>query len=295
MKIVVTVPAYNEEKTIGILIDDIKKVMNENKYDYKIIVIDDGSKDNTAQIAKQHGAVVYKHNRNLGLAFSFRTEIKKCLENDADIIVHIDADRQYLPSEIPMLIKEINRGYDLVLGSRFLGKIESMPLINRIGNKAFSWVISHISRSRISDAQTGFRAFTKKVAKEINIISNHTYTQEQIIKAVKHNVSLKEVPIHFLERKGKSRLISSPFSYAFRAWINILRIYRDYEPLKFFGFIGSMIFFLGTIIGGYLLYLHIFSGGLTGHFPLIMFDVLILSFGVQIIIFGFLADMQRKD
>jgi len=294
MKIVVTIPAYNEEKTIGIVIDKIKEVMESNSYNYEILVVDDGSKDNIAEVAKNAGAVVYSHPRNYGLAETFKTEIKKSLKMGADIIVHIDADNQYQPVEIPKLVKEINKGYDMVLGSRFNGTIESMPIIKRLGNKAFSKVISNISGIKISDAQTGFRAFTREVAEKIKITSNHTYTQEQIIRAVMEKFKIKEVPIYFAKRDGKSRLMSNPFGYAIRAFINLIRVYRDFEPLKFFGIVGSIILFIGFLMGLYLVYFQFFGNGAFRHLGLMMLDVLILSIGLQIIIFGFMADMLKK-
>ena len=290
MKILVTIPAYNEEKTIGILISRIHKVMRSNRYNYQILVVDDGSSDKTVKVAKTAKAIVYSHPKNYGLAETFRTEIEKSLELGADVIVHIDADIQYQPEEIPKLIKEIQDGYSLVLGSRFLGKIEHMQCINKFGNKAFSDIVSQIAEMRISDAQTGFRAFTKEFAKKVKIKSDHTYTQEQIIRAVKNKFKIKEIPIYFAKRKDKSRLISNPFSYALRAWINILRIYRDYKPLKFFGIIGFLIFTIGLLIGGYLLYVH-FTTGISGHFALLMLDVVILSVGFQLLTFALLADM----
>ena len=294
MQIVVTIPAYNEEKTIGVLIKDIHEVMKSSNYNYKILVVDDGSKDGTKEIAKNIGAVVYSHPKNYGLAETFNTEIKKSLEMGADIIVHIDADRQYQPKEIPMLLKEIENGCDLVLGSRFKGKIESMPLVKRLGNKAFSKVISNVIGMNISDGQTGFRAFTREIAEKINIISDHTYTQEQIIKAVRQKYKVKEVPVYFAKRADKSRLISNPFAYAVRAWINIIRIYRDYKPLKFFGVIGALIFSIGFVLGLYLVYIQLFGEGINRHLSLTMVDILILSIGLQIIIFGFIADMLKK-
>ena len=152
MNIVITIPAYNEEKSIGKVIDDIKKTMSSKRY--KILVVNDGSIDNTANIAKEHGAHVYSHQKNQGLAQSFKTEMIESLKLNPDVIIHTDADGQYLASDIPKLLNEIENGYDLVLGSRFKGKIESMPLIKRIGNKLFSKTISHITNLKISDAQT---------------------------------------------------------------------------------------------------------------------------------------------
>ncbi|MBI3034912.1 glycosyltransferase family 2 protein [Candidatus Woesearchaeota archaeon] len=294
MNIIVTIPSYNEEGTIGVLISKIHKVMKTNQYKYEILVVDDGSKDKTRNVAKKAGAIVYPHPKNYGLGDSFNTEIKKCLELKADVIVHIDADLQYKPEEIPKLVNEIKNGYDLVLGSRFKGKIEQMPLIKRLGNIAFSKVVSQITGLKISDAQTGFRAFTKDVAERIEITSRHTYTQEQLIRAVREKFRIKEIPIYFAKRKDESRLISSPFGYATRALINLVRVYRDFEPLKFFGAVGSAVLFVGFILGLYLVYFQFFGEGIFRHFGLMMLDILVLSIGLQIIIFGFLADMNRK-
>lgn len=296
MGIVVTVPAYNEEKTIGELVKGVRKSLDSSRYrgKYRIMVVDDGSRDKTAIAAKRAGAIVYSHPKNYGLAECFRTEIEKCLEMKADIIVHIDADLQYRPDEIQKLLGEIENGYDLVLGSRFKGKIEEMPLIKRLGNIAFSKVVSNITGLKISDAQTGFRAFTKEVAEKVPITSNHTYTQEQIIRAVRQKFRLKEVPIYFAKRDGKSRLIGNPFGYAIRASINLVRVYRDYEPLEFFGVMGFSTFTVGIGLGLYLIYFQFFGGGAFRHLGLMMLDVLILSIGLQVILFGFIADMNRK-
>ncbi len=293
MKIIVTIPAYNEEKNIGNVIESIKTVMNLTKYknQYKILVVDDGSRDNTARIAKENGAIVYSHPYNYGLAEAFRTEIQKCIELNADVIVHTDADGQYIASDIPKLLEEMEKGYDMVLGSRFLGIIEEMPFMKRLGNIAFSKVISNITHFKITDGQTGFRAFTKDVALNVNIRSSHTYTQEQIIRAIKQKYKVKEVPVYFAKRYGKSRLIKNPFEYAVKAWINILRVYRDNEPLKFFGTIGTISLTIGFLIGLWLLSLVMLTGS-VGHFPSLVLSFLLITTGIQIIVFGFLADMR---
>ena len=228
LKVIITIPAYNEEKTIGKVIKNIREVMDQTKYSYSylILVVNDGSEDETVEEATKAGAVVFSHQDNKGLAETFRTEMKLCCELGAEIIVHTDADGQYKAEEIPLLIEPVENGYDLVLGSRLKGSIEYMPKINKIGNKAFSFVISLLTKQKIFDGQTGFRAFTRKIAEEIQIISDHTYTQEQIIRAKRRNYSIKEVPIYFAKRDhGQSRLMRSPFEYALRAWKNIFRIY----------------------------------------------------------------------
>jgi glycosyltransferase involved in cell wall biosynthesis len=296
MNVVVSIPAYNEEGSIASVIRNVKEVMGKSrKYKYGILVVDDGSKDRTAEIAKSEGARVYSHPKNYGLADAFRTEIQQFLKMKpaADIMVHIDADGQYKAEEIIKLLHKIEEGNDFVLGSRFKGTIEKMPILKRLGNKAFAKAISQIVRANVSDPQSGFRAFTREVAEGIDIISNHTYTQEQVIKVIKNKYRYAEVPAYFAARKGKSRLISNPFGYAIKAWINIFRIYRDYEPLKFFGLTGMLIFLVGFGIGLELVYIF-WKTGIVGKTPSVILSMLLMSVGVQIIMFGFLADMIKK-
>lgn len=291
--IVITIPAFNEARTIGPVLKSIKQAMSGTNYKYKILVVDDGSRDGTVSIAKAEGAIVKSHQTNQGLAQTFRTEMSECLQLKADVIVHTDADGQYMASDIPALIKKVEEGYDLVLGSRFKGKIEYMPFMKRFGNKAFSRVISKIAHYNFSDCQTGFRAFKSEVAEKIHIISDYTYTQEQLIKAVRQNFKIAEVPVYFKTRHGKSRLMKNPFYYAMRAWITIFRIYRDYEPLKFFGMAGLGLMAIGFVIGLYLLYNFIVTGN-VGHIPLTVLSMLLITSGLQVVLFGFLADMQKR-
>jgi len=293
--LIVTLPAYNEERTIGKVIRDIQEVLKKEKYKSKILVIDDGSKDRTKDVASKAGATVFSHQRNFGLAETFRTEIKKCIELGADVIVHIDADGQYLPREIPKLLRGVEKGYDLVLGSRFKGKIERMPLVKRIGNKVFSRIISHITKLKISDAQTGFRALTREMAEKTEISSAYTYTQEQIIRAARDKRRILEVPVYFAKRGGntKSRLMKNPFDFALRAFVNLLRVYRDYEPLRFFGSIGTLLFALGIVLGAFIIY-NIIVTESAGGIPRVILSALLVLTGIQIWMFGFLADMHRK-
>ena len=226
MNIIITIPAFNEENTLPNVINDIKQEMNKANYNYKILVLNDGSTDKTAEIAKELGAIVYSNPYNLGLAETFKNEIKKCIELKADIIIHTDADGQYLASDMPRLIKEIERGNDLVLGSRFMDKNPNIEFIKSLGNKAFAKVLSKILKIKLTDTTTGFRAFTMEVAKSIKFINTFTYTQEQIIKAAKQNFKIKEIPIK-IRKTRESRLFKNPLDYAIKAWINILRIERD--------------------------------------------------------------------
>lgn len=290
--VVITIPAYNEERTLPKVVEEIRFFMDQTNYNYKILILNDGSKDRTEKVAKDLRCITISNRKNMGLAETFRAEMRECLKLNADIIVHTDADGQYHSKHIPELIKKVESGYDLVLGSRFRGRIQSMPLLKRIGNIAFSEVLSSLTKVKITDSTTGFRAFTKEIASDINYINTFTYTQEQIIKASKQGFKIAEIPI--IARKTRSsRLFKSPFEYAIKAWINIFRIYRDYQPLAFFGRIGGIFLFLGLSMGTWLAYRYI-SLGYVGKIPSTILSMLLILIGIQIVLFGFLADMIKK-
>ena len=293
MKIVVTIPAYNEEKTIGTVIKDIKNSLKKIKHETEILVVNDGSSDDTARIAKEAGAVVHSHPKNYGLGEAFRTEIDLALKMKADVIVHTDADGQYRADEIPLLLSPIKNGADLVLGSRFKGKIESMPLTKRIGNILFSILVSYIIKQNISDAQTGFRAFTRKVAQEAKVTSTFTYTQDQIIISSRKKFKIAEVPVTFMKRDGKSRLMKGPLDYGLRGGTNLFRLARDYAPLTLFGSIGTGLIGISAVLAAYLGY-RLLTYGAIGKTPTTILTVALFVIGIQIILFGFFADSKRK-
>src|SRR3989344_5413946 len=200
MKLVVTIPAYNEEKTIAKVIREIpKKIGGISKIE--VLVIDDGSADSTSHEARKAGAAVIRNSKNCGLAFTFSRGMERALEMGADIIVNTDADLQYNQAQVPLLIAPILKGNaGLVLGSRFEGKIEHMPLQKRLGNMALSAIMSFITGLRLTDSQTGFRAFSREAAMRINIFSDYTYTQETILEAHEKNFCVRE----------KGRLYNNP-------------------------------------------------------------------------------------
>ncbi len=292
MLTIISIPAWNEEKTLPFVLTEIKTVMDRTKYKYKILVLNDGSKDKTIEVAKKHGAIVYSNARNKGLAETFKHEIKRCIELGADIIVHTDADGQYPAEYIPKLIQEIENGNDLILGSRFAGDIESMPFMKRIGNIAFAKLFSRLTKTELTDSTTGFRAFTRQVAEDIEYTTDFTYTHEQLIKASRLKFKIKEIPI-FARKTRESKLMKGPFDYAMKAWINLFRIHRDFAPLAFFGKVGIAFLALGSILGLWVVF-NVIAYGQTGGIPRVILTALLVLTGIQIILFGFLADMQKK-
>jgi glycosyltransferase involved in cell wall biosynthesis len=287
--IVISIPAYNEEKTITPVLRDIKEVMANQ--DYKILVLNDGSDDKTVEVSKKEGAIVISNPRNLGLAETFKREMHECIKLNADIIVHTDADGQYPSEYIPELIKKIKEGNDLVLGSRFDKGKYSGSLMKKMGNIAFAKTFSKLLKTKITDTTTGFRAFTKEVA-QLPITNSFTYTQEQLIRAGRSKMKIAEIPIT-TKKTRPSRLFRNPFDYAIKAWINILRIYRDFEPIKFFGIIGTLIFTVGFGFGIWII-INLINTGAVGGIPRVILSGLFVTTGIQIILFGFLADMLKK-
>jgi glycosyltransferase involved in cell wall biosynthesis len=292
MKIIVSIPAFNEENTLGSVLDEIHTVMKMHKYAYKVLVLNDGSVDRTAEVAKKHGAVVVSNKRNRGLAFTFAREMEECLRLKADVIVHTDADGQYFAEDIPRLLEKINQGFDLVLGSRFVSKGYSGSFMKSLGNKAFAFTFSWLMKTKITDTTTGFRAFTADIA-EMRFINSFTYTQEQLIRAHRRRFRVAEIPIS-TRKTRPSKLFSSPFQYAVKAWVNILRIYRDFAPLTFFGLIGGGMLAIGSVLGLFIIY-NIFQTGFAGGIPRVILSALLILTGLQVILFGFFADMLRPS
>lgn len=295
MKLAITIPSYNEEKTIGKVIDEIPKKI-PGISEIEIIVIDDGSLDATSKIAKSKGATVLCNRCNSGLAFSFSRGLEYAIESGADIIVNTDGDFQYNQKQIPTLLGPIMaQEADIVLGSRFAGKIEYMPAQNYWGNRAMSFLVRTLTGLDISDAQTGFRAFSRDAAMKLNIVSSYTYTQETILEAWEKKLVIKEVPVDFRRREGKSRLISNVFVYARRAGFTVLETYLSYKPLKLFLSVGGLMM-LGGLAAGLRVLVHYFKFGVVEpYLPTALLSSVLLVVGLQIVMIGLLARMVQRS
>jgi glycosyltransferase involved in cell wall biosynthesis len=232
MKIVIIIPAYNEEKTIGKVIKEIpKNILGLDQI--RVIVIDDGSDDKTIKKAESAGVdYIIKNRTNRGLALAFKKGLEEALFKGANIIVNIDADYQYNSKEIPKLVEPILEDKaDMVIGDRQVRKLKHMSFIKKYGNILLSWTMRVVLKNKVNDASSGFRAFNRKCASKIKISSNYTYTLESIIQAVLQGIRIEEVPIVFREREeGESRLIKSLFKHITFSISTIIRTYRQYRP-----------------------------------------------------------------
>jgi glycosyltransferase involved in cell wall biosynthesis len=288
-KVVVVIPAYNEEDTISDVIESCKKYVNE------IIVVNDGSKDMTEKIAYDLGTTVVSFYRNRGLGFAMKAGLRQALLQDADIIVTIDADGQYLSEEIPLLLEAIkNNEGDLILGSRFLGTVEKMSATKRLGNKIFAWLVRSVTGLPIKDPNTGFRVIKSKILEKMHLSSSFTYTQEMILRAAEEGFRIKEVPVTFRRREqGKSRLMGDPAEYGIRSSIILFKTFRDYHPIALFGLIGTFILLAGVLLGIYNVYFSFFLNNPLSIGQVLLATLLMLA-GIQILCTGLIADMYSS-
>lgn len=267
MKLVILIPAFNEEKTISDVIKSIGTSFPKIN-EIEVLVIDDGSTDKTADVARSCGALVYSFTQNKGLAKAISYGFSKARERKADILVILDADNQYDPNEIPLLLDPIlEKKADIVLGDRKIMKLDHMPLQKKIGNKLSSRVVSKLMGQRINDAQTGFRAFNQDAINKLHIFSGYTYTQETLLQAKYKGLKILEVPVAFRRRNDKSRLISNIFTYAFRTISLIASTIIFYKSLKFFGILTVILFGIGVGLSVFLLNHFYTTGNISPYYP----------------------------
>lgn len=200
-RISVVIPAKDEEATIGELLDGISNVQFTG-YELSPIVVDDGSIDSTAAIARRHGATVVSHPENRGLGAAVRTGLRAAVEADALAVAYLDADLEYSPDDIPLLLEPIIAGRaDYVLGSRFLGGVRGMRLYRRVGNYAFTGLLSALTGRRMTDGQTGMRAFSREAAESAEIIHDYNYAQVLTLDLLRKGFRFEEVPIRYRVRE----------------------------------------------------------------------------------------------
>ena len=212
-----------------------------------MLVIDDGSRDGTADVARAAGVDhVVRLRRNKGLAAAFAAGIDASLKRGADFIVNTDADNQYPGHEIPELLQPLLSGEaDIVIGDRNIAEVQHMSWRKRQLQRLGSWVVRQVSSTSVPDTTSGFRAYTRDAALRMTIVSEFSYTLESIIQAGKKRMAIAHVTIETNPRTRKSRLFDSMFSYIKRSAATIVRIYAMYEPLKVFTYIGLAVFGVG--------------------------------------------------
>ena len=297
--LVVIIPALNEEKTIASVIRGIPASM-PGIQTMQVVVVDDGSTDSTAQTAAMLQAHVVRHRKPMGVGAAFQTGLKKALELQADIIVNIDADGQFNPADIPLLIAPIqSQQADFVTATRFAKAeyVPQMPAVKKWGNKQVVRIVNLLTGKKFTDVSCGFRAYSREAALRLTLFGHFTYTQESFIDLAFKHIDILEVPIKVRgEREhGKSRVFSNPFHYAVKSASIMFRAGRDYKSFYFIGIPGLVIFLAGLFMGVFLLVHYSRTGQTAPYRSLVSGSGTLLIIGFLLLVISTVADMVYRN
>lgn len=292
-KIGLVIPAFNEEENIEGVLKRIPDYVDE------LVVVNDGSADRTAEIARSNGATVISHKKNRGVGATFNTGVKYMLTTDIDIMVNMDADGQFNPEDISKLLDPlVDNQADFVTASRFKNKdlIPVMSPVKLWGNKQMSRFVSWLTGERFYDVSCGFRAYSQETLNRLNLFGTFTYTQETFIDLAFKDRTIMEVPVEVLGKRsiGKSRVASNLFRYAYQTLKIMLRTFRDYKPFKLFGFASLLFALAGFAFLAVLFYYKFTTGSFTPFkWSGLAAGVLFLS-SLILLLLGFILDMFAR-
>ncbi|MEN8165322.1 MAG: glycosyltransferase family 2 protein [Acidobacteriota bacterium] len=292
MKLIIQIPAWNEEACLGRTLDSLP-VELEGFAEVGMQVVDDGSTDRTAEIAREHGAKVVRLPIHRGLAVAFATGIQAAVEDGADVIVNTDADGQYDPLDITTLVAPILSGEaQMVIGDRQVEKLNRFSTTKKLLQKLGSWVVRKLSHTNVRDATSGFRAITRETALKLHVFTRFTYTLETILQAGEAGINVVSVPIRSAsEEQRPSRLFKSNLGYVLRSLESLARIVVLYNPLRIFLRIGAIPVTVGTALLIRFLGYYLSGASPAGHVQSLILAVILILVGVQIWVVGIVADL----
>ncbi|HEX6086702.1 MAG TPA: glycosyltransferase family 2 protein [Thermoanaerobaculia bacterium] len=291
MKLIIQIPAFNEEGTIAQALRELPKKI-EGITSIETLVIDDGSMDKTADAARKAGAThILQLKTHRGLSAAFVTGIDAALRLGADIIVNTDADNQYAAADIARLVAPIARGAaDVVIGDREVAKSPHMSAVKKLLQRIGSWTVGKASGLSVSDVTSGFRAFSREAAMQINVFNPFTYTLETVIQAGNRNLGVQSVTVRTNAPTRPSRLYRGVGTYLRKSIATIFRIYTVYRPLKTFFAIGSVLMFLGVALGARFLW-YFAQGNRDGHVQSLILAAVFLVTGFQTWLIALVSDL----
>ena len=293
MKLVVQIPCLNEEATLGEVIDSIPPTV-EGFESVEIVVIDDGSTDKTIEIARQHGvSTIIRHRSTRGLAEAFRSGVDYALTHGADVLVNSDGDNQYPQADIPKLVAPIVDGEaDIVIGDRRTHTIQHFSRGKKLLQKLGSKVVNQAAGTKIPDAASGFRAYSRTALLKLNLVTKFSYTMETIIQAGYKRLAIQSVRIKTNPKTRDSRLFKSTPEHVVKSAAAIIRSYLMYKPYSFFGSLGAVLAALGLI--PFVRYLVFSALGIPGELlQSLLLGVSLLTASLLAFALGVIADLIR--
>ncbi len=291
MKLIIQIPAFNEEATIAQALRDLPKKIDGIQA-IETLVIDDGSSDKTAEAARKAGAThILQLRSHRGLSAAFVAGIDAALRLGADVIVNTDADNQYNAADVARLVQPIVKGTaEVVIGDRETAKSPHMSALKRLLQRFGSWTVGKASGLSVADVTSGFRAFSRDAAMQINVFNPFTYTLETVIQAGNRNLGVQSVTVRTNAPTRPSRLYSGIGTYLRKSMATIFRIYTVYRPLKTFFAIGSLLMLLGVALGGRFLWFYA-QGDRGGHIQSLILAAVFLITGFHTWLIALLADL----
>lgn len=296
MKVIIQIPCFNEQDVLPVTLSDLPKDI-KGIDDIEILIIDDGSSDNTVQVAKDFGVDhIVLISENQGLANAYIQGIDKCLKVGADIIVNTDADNQYRADDIEKLVWPIiEKKAEIVIGTRPISQTNHFSNLKKVLQKIGSWVVRYASGTDVKDAPSGFRAVSREAAIRLYVFNKYTYTLETIIQAGQSGMRILSVPIRTNDDMRPSRLAKSMLSYVYKSIGTILKIFMIYRPVKSFFILGMTPFLIGFFLGLRWIILFYLEDAGRLHLPSLILAAIMIIIGFQIFIFGFFAELMSAN